>query len=139
MALPSIGGGRQIGDGNINEIALITQAAPQTATDTATLTAAQITGGIIVGTPTGAATYTFPTVALLEAALVNAKVDSAFDLHIINVATTAAYDITVAVGTGWTFVGQLEVSSNDAITSQAQGHFRARKTGSGTWTLYRLA
>ncbi|MBK6594362.1 MAG: hypothetical protein IPG23_17605 [Burkholderiales bacterium] len=64
MALPSVGGGRQIGDGNINETPLGIQPAPQTATVTATLTAAQITGGIIVAdTGTTAATLTLPTVA----------------------------------------------------------------------------
>ena len=48
MAIPSVGGGYQIGDGNINETPLGIQPAPQTATVTATLTAAQITGGMIV-------------------------------------------------------------------------------------------
>lgn len=139
MALPNVGGGYQIGDGNLNEPQIYASAAVQTATDTATLTAAQVLGGIIVGTPTAAATYTLPTVALLEATLSNAKVGTTFDLSIINVATTATYDITIAVGTGWTIVGQTQISSNAAVTDSAQANFRARKTASGAWTLYRVA
>jgi hypothetical protein len=42
MALPSVGGGYQFTDGNTNELEIDTQAAPQTATSTATLTTTQI-------------------------------------------------------------------------------------------------
>ena len=132
MALPSVGGGRQIGDGNINETPLSIQPAPQTATVTATLTAAQITGGIIVAdTGTTAATLTLPTVALLEAQLTNAKVNSSFDLAIVNVGTSSG-TITMAVGTGWTITGLT------TVTYTTSAMFRARKTGTGAWTLYRL-
>ena len=132
MAIPSVGGGYQIGDGNINETPLSIQPAPQTATVTATLTAAQITGGIIVAdTGTTAATLTLPTVALLEAQLTNAKVNSSFDLAIVNVGTSSG-TITMAVGTGWTITGLA------TVTYTTSASFRARKTGTGTWTLYRL-
>ena len=132
MALPSVGGGRQIGDGNINETPLGIQPAPQTATVTATLTAAQITGGMIVAdTGTTAATLTLPTVALLEAQLTNAKVNSCFDLAIVNVGTSSG-TITMAVGTGWTITGLA------TVTYTTSAMFRARKTGTGAWTLYRL-
>ena len=132
MAIPSVGGGYQIGDGNINETPLSIQPAPQTATVTATLTAAQITGGIIVAdTGTTAATLTLPTVALLEAQLTNAKVNSSFDLAIVNVGTSSG-TITMAVGTGWTITGLA------TVTYTTSASFRARKTGTGAWTLYRL-
>ena len=132
MAIPSVGGGYQIGDGNINETPLGIQPAPQTATSTATLTAAQITGGILVGdTTTTAATYTLPTVTLLEAQLTNAKVNSSFDLAIVNVGTSSG-TITMAVGTGWTITGLT------TVTYTTSAMFRARKTGTGAWTLYRL-
>ena len=132
MAIPSVGGGYQIGDGNINETPLGIQPAPQTATSTATLTAAQITGGILVGdTTTTAATYTLPTVTLLEAQLTNAKVNSSFDLAIVNVGTSSG-TITMAVGTGWTITGLV------TVTYTTSAMFRARKTGTGAWTLYRL-
>ena len=51
MALPSIGGGRQLGDGNTNEVVLGTQAAPASLTSTATLTIAQLVTGIVLGNP----------------------------------------------------------------------------------------
>lgn len=136
MALPSIGGGRQLGDGNTNEVVLGTQAAPASLTSTATLTIAQLVTGIVLGNPgSSAATYTLPTVALTEALLVNAKVDSSFDFSVINVDGSGSGVITLAVGTGWTIVG-LATTAATAGTAQ---RYRARKTGVGTWTLYTLA
>ena len=135
MALPSVGGGYQTTDGNINETKLGIQPAPQTATSTATLSVAQIIGGILLGSPgSSAASYTLPTVALLEATLTNAKVDSSFDLSICNVDGSGSGVITVLVGTGWTFVGLATVAAT-AGTSQM---FRARKTGVGAWSIYRI-
>ena len=137
MALPSIGGGRQLGDGNTNEIIIGTQAAPQTATATATLTVPQILGGILVGDPsTSAASYTLPTVASLELVLVNAKVNSTFELSIVNLGTSSGI-ITVLVGTGWTLVGMVTMPITTSAGST--GRFRARKTGDGAWTMYRIS
>jgi hypothetical protein len=79
MALASVGGGYQNTDGNQSEQTIGVQAAPQTATATATLTVAQVTGGLLVGNPsTSAATYTLPTAALLDATMTNMKVNSTF-------------------------------------------------------------
>jgi len=140
MALPSIGGGQQIGDGNLNELILDFLAAPQTATATATLTVPQITGGILVGNPsTSAASYTLPTAALIDATLTNAKVGSTFELTIVNLGTSSGL-ITVVVGTGITAVGNLVI----AITGSAAGvggaaQFRFRKTGDAAYTVYRIS
>lgn len=136
MALPSIGGGRQVGDGNINEVVLGTQTAPATVTTTATLTIAQLVTGLILASPGGsAATYTLPTVALTEALLVNAKVDSSFDFSIVNVDGNGSGVATVAVGTGWTLIGLATIAATAGTTHR----YRARKTGVGAWTLYTLA
>ena len=133
MALPSVGGGFQLGDGNLNEITMSELGDVATATATATLTAAQLTGSILVANPsTSAATYTLPTVALTEALLTNAKIGSSIELSVVNLGTSSGA-LTFAVGTGWTIVG----SVTGAITSSAR--FIARKTGDGTWTLYRVA
>lgn len=133
MALPSVGGGRQFGDGNINEAVIGTQAAPPaTKAAAATLTAAELAGGIILTTPTGAIDLTLPTAALTDALFVNAKVDSSFDFYIINLAA-ATHAATVVIGTGWTIVGAAAVS---AATS---AHFRARKTGDNAYTCYRIS
>jgi hypothetical protein len=139
MALPNSGGGYQYTDGNTNEIVMGVQAAPTTATATATLTAAQVTSGILVGNPsTTAATYTLPTAALIDAVFTNAKVNSTFEFKIINLGTSTGL-ITVAVGTGITAVGNLVV----AITGSAAGvsgaaQFTFRKTGDATYTVYRV-
>ena len=140
MALPNIGGGSQIGDGNVNETVMGVQAAQQTATSTATLTAAQITGGILVGNPsTTAATYTLPTATLIDATMTNAKTNSTFELTVINIGTSTGV-VTMAVGTGITAVGNLVV----AITGSAAGvggaaQFLFRKTGDAAYTVYRVA
>ena len=133
MALPSIGGGRQFGDGNVNEAVLGTQAAPPaTKAAAATLTAAELAGGIITTTPTGAIDLTLPTAALTEALFVNAKVDSSFDFYVINL-TAATHAATVAIGAGWTLVGA------GAVAAASSAHFRARKTGDNAYTCYRIS
>ena len=130
MALPNGAGGYQLGDGNVGEANLTVQGAPTALTAAATLTAAQLSNGLI--TYTGAAVdLTLPTVALLEADVSSAsKVNAAFDFTIINIGGTNA--ATVVVGTGWTIVGVAAVSANTSA------RFRARKTGDTTWTLYRV-
>ena len=134
MALPNGAGGYQVGDGNLNEAQLGVQAAPATATDTATLTVAQLTNGIILATPTAAAAYTLPTVALLEATVSSAKTNSSFDFVVVNLASSN-YDITMTTATGWTVTGGGVMVVQEASSAT----FRARKTGDGTWQLYRLA
>jgi hypothetical protein len=137
MAIPNTGGGYQVGDGNVAERQLNVQNAPQTATTDATLTVAQITGGLLVASPgTSAASYTLPTVAALEAVMTNAKVDSTFDLTIINLGTSSGV-VTLLVGTGWTLVGMVTLP---IVTSAgSSGTFRCRKTGVGAWTAYRVS
>ncbi len=133
MALPNGSGGYQIGDGNNGEPLFFTQGAPTALTAAATATAAQLVNGMFTFDGT-AGNLTLPTVALLEAAYpsMSEKVDSAFDFFVTNI-DGGADAITVAVGTGWTLVGAGAVSAGTA------GHFRCRKTGSGTWTVYRVS
>ena len=128
MPFPSSGGGYQFTDGNVNEPAIIMQPAPAAVSAAGTLTVAQLLTGLVVcsGTP---GTQTLPTVALLEATLVNPKVDSGFDVSFVN---TAGSTLTVATGTGWTIVGTATAVTNTSAL------FRARKTGDNAWTLYRI-
>jgi hypothetical protein len=89
MALPNGAGGYQVGAGNRAETIMGAMAAPQTATATATLTAAQIVNQMLVANPsTSAATYTLPLGALIDAAVPNAIVGSTFDLSIVNIGTS---------------------------------------------------
>ena len=130
MALPNGAGGYQLGDGNLTEVTLGVQSAPVAKTAAATLTAAEITSGII--TYTGAvANLTFPTVALTEALVTSAKDNSSFEVVIINIGATNT--VSVVGGTGWSTVGSL------AIAAGVSAQFRARKTGDLAWTLYRIA
>jgi len=134
MALPASGGGYQIGDGNLDEVQFSNCPVPATATDTATLTVAQLLNGIILGTPTSAANYTLPTVANLEASLVDAaKTGVFFDFTIVNLASSN-YDISVVTNTGWTVTGGGVV----VVQELSSARFRARKTGTATWQLYRI-
>jgi len=135
MALPNGAGGYQLGDGNLSELTMGYAAAPQTATSTATLTAAQVTGGWLVANPsTSAATYTLPTAASIDAVVTSAKVGSTFTLNIINTGTSSG-TVTLATATGITDGGNAFVAV--AITSSAQ--FTFRKTGDATYTVYKTA
>ena len=130
MAFPTLGGGYQFTDGNVNEPVLVIQSTPTTiTTGSGTLTAAQLLTGIVVTSNATPGTQTLPTVALMEAALVNPKVDAGFEVSVIN---TGGATMTLAVGTGWTIVGTVTAAT---LTSAL---FRARKTGDGAWTLYRV-
>ena len=130
MALSNGTGGYQIGAGATDEAIMFVQGAPLALAAAATATAAQLQNGLFVFDGT-AGNLTLPTVALLEADMSSAqKVNSAFDFFIVN--TDASDAITLVVGTGWTIVGVAAVS---ALTS---AHFRARKTGDGSWTAYRI-
>jgi len=130
--LPNGGGGYQIGTGNASEAQLTVQGAPTALTAAATATVAQLVNGLFTFNGT-AGNLTLPTVAELEAGIPNAtRVNIAFDFYIINIDATTD-DVTVAAGTGWTLVGSM------VVTETTSGHFRARKTGVGTWTLYRIS
>ena len=138
MALPSVGGGYQLNDGNLNEVKLTVAAVPTTAADSATLTAAQLINGSIIGTPTTTAAYTLPLATDLDAVLTNSKPGSTFDFRVIN--TTTAGVITVTTNTGWSIgssgsQGLMTV----AATAGTVRSFRARKTSDGAWALYAIS
>jgi hypothetical protein len=133
MALPNGAGGYQVGDGNVGEAVLSVQGAPTAVAAAATMTTAELSNGLFVFNG-AAGNLTLPTVALVEADITAAsKVNAAFDFIIINIDSSGSDSVTLAVGTGWTIVGVAAV----AVNTSAQ--FRARKTGDGTWTAYRIA
>lgn len=132
MAIPNGAGGYQVGDGNVGEAVLSVQGAPTALTGAATVTAAQLANGLFTFNGT-AGNLTLPAVADVEADISSAsKVDAAFDFYVINI-DGGSDAITVAAGTGWTLVGA------GAVAAGTSGHFRARKTGVGTWTCYRVS
>jgi hypothetical protein len=137
MALPNGGGGYQVGDGNLNEPLIDAIPDPVSVTATATLTPAQVLNGLILansGVTAAAQTYTLPTVADLEAVLINSdKVGTSFTFRLVNLGTSSATAI-IAAGTGWTVSGSLTMTI--PITTGAA--LLARKSAAGAWTLYRV-
>jgi hypothetical protein len=133
MALPNGTGGYQLGDGTVGEAILSVQGAPTALTAAATATAAQLAAGLFTFNGT-AGNLTLPTVADLEDGIPSAtKVDAAFDFFVINIDASGSDAVTLAVGTGWTIVGAA------AVAAATSAHFRARKTGVGSWTAYRIS
>ena len=142
-AIPNGDGGYQLGAGNLSEANFVNTNAPAAvAAGDATLTAAQLLTGIVIGSPgASAAAYTLPTVANLEAALPSiVKTGAAFDFSIINANGSSAGVITVTTNTGWSIgsagsQGLMTIAATAGTTQR----YRARKTGSGTWSLYQIA
>ena len=122
MAFPVSGSGYQMGDGNESGVLFYVQPAPVAFTTDPAATPAQLAGiAMFVGTPAAPINFTLPTVAALESAYqaMGEKVNTAFEFVLINPRANA---ITGESNTGWTVA-----------------RFQARKTGAGTWQLYRLA
>lgn len=137
MTLPNGGGGYQVGDGNLDEPLIDAIPAPVSVTATATLTAAQVLNGLILANSgvTASQTYTLPTVADLEAVLVNSdKVGTSFTFRVVNLGTSSGTAV-IAAGTGWTVSGSLTMTI--PVTTGAS--MVARKSATGAWTLYRVA
>jgi hypothetical protein len=122
-------------------LAFGTQPAPFAATVSATLTTANLQTLIITvlqGAGANSAQQ-LPLATAMDTAFSAAIVGSSFDFYIVNISSTAAETASVTTNTGWTLVGSMSIGAIGAATSETTGHFRARKTGTGTWTLYRLA
>lgn len=126
-------------------ITITKQGAPTALTAGVLLTAAQILGSgggaIITSIPGTAANanYQLPTAANLDLALpAGMAIGDSFDFIVINASAVAAETCTFTTNTGWTLVGNMVVSSNNAATLQSQAVFRARKTAAGAYTLYRI-
>ena len=99
---------------------------------------AQLTNGIILGSPSTTAAYTLPLAATLDDTLNNSKAGSTFDFRIINV--TGSGVITVTTNTGWSIgsSGSQGLMTIAATAGTTRG-FRARKVADGSWALYSLS
>jgi hypothetical protein len=117
------------------------QAAPAAKTVSATLTAAEVVGGLITVNQgaSGASALQMPINTALDAALPSMQVDDSFDFSLVNISTVAAEDASITVNTGVTVVGNMTVASNAAVGDQATGIFRVRKTAASTYVVYRVA
>jgi hypothetical protein len=122
--------------------ALGVQATPTAKTVSATLTAAEILVGIVTVAQgaAGASALQLPTGTALDTALPNAVADDCIDFSVINTSTVDAEDASLTTNTGWTLVGSMDIPAYSAAGSlNSSGCFRARKTGTATWTLYRIS
>lgn len=144
-----IAGGAKSGTG-INGIVrldgvTVKKLVPTTATDTTTLTVAQLKSGTVKCTPTAAAAYTMPTGAVLQAALpTSLAVGDSFDVTLVNIATNDSFDITLTTAaSGITLIGNVIVEANSASTKASSGTFRIVATdvtgGAGTFDVYRVS
>jgi hypothetical protein len=106
------------------------QPAQTVETAAATLTIAELLGGIIQYT--GAlATLTLPLGTDIEAGVpASFPVDMSFDFSVIN---TGSGVVTLGTATGLTLVGGMTVAVG------ASGRFRVRKTAASTYTVYRIS
>jgi hypothetical protein len=98
---------------------------------TVTVTAAQLLGGIIEGTPTAAASYTLDTAANIDAAIPVANGDT-FTCYLLN-QSAGAFAITILTGAGVTLKG-----NTAAIAQNKSAALIFRRTGVGAWTCYIL-
>lgn len=128
--LPNGAGGYQLGDGNLNEVTLGTSVVPTAYTAGATLTTANLAGGLVVYTSASTANLTLPAVSVVNADISSAKVNSSFEFSLV---TTSTGVPTLVAGTGWTLVG------SGAGVASLSTLFRAVKTGDLTYNLYRIA
>lgn len=110
---------------------------PETATDSASLSDAQMLAGILVGTPTAAAAYTVRTGTQLEAALGGTLADGdSFDLTVINLGG-AGDIITMTAAAGITFVGAEEIDDPGTDVTSS-GTFRFVRGAANTFVAYRI-
>lgn len=103
----------------------------------ATLAATDIGNGIITSGPSAGIALTLPLATAMDTQFTLAVANTAFDFSVINTSSTAANIDTMTTNTGWTLVGNMVVTP--ATTGGTSARFRARKTGAGAWTLYRLS
>jgi len=122
-----------------------TQGAPTAKTVSATLTAAEIAAGIItVNQAAGAvSTQTMPTGAALDTLFVTTHgmaTGEMFEFSVINLSTVDDEDAAIAGNGDVTLVGSGDVPAYSAAGSlNSSGRFGLRRTGTATYSLYRLA
>lgn len=120
--------------------------APAAKTTNATLTAAELLGGLITVNQGGAgtSTLTLPLGTDLQAALpATLAVGDCFQFSVVNISTNAAEDCIMAGNTGTTYVGKTQINSNDAVGTPSAATFVVRTTGvgagAGTFSIYRVS
>lgn len=120
----------------INGLSLI-QGAVVAHDTAATFAVTDLVGGIVTSNPAAGIALTLPLAAAMDTALPSAEVNWSIDFAVINTSSTAANIDTMTTNTGWTLVGNMVITP--LTTGGTSAHFRARRTGTGAWTLYRIS
>lgn len=122
-----------------NSIELLTpQGEPPLVTANIVIPPGSLKAGIIVTDASSSITLTLPLAVDLDAALPECGVDFSFDFSLINISSGPGDDAAIAINTGWTIKGPTLIFAFDTPQPTSFGRFRARKTGAGAWTLYRI-
>ena len=112
-----------------------------------TLTIAEVLTGILEADSAAQITWTLPTAALAVAGVANVSIGDCIDFSVINTSTAGTEEeITVAMGTGGTALGNMVVPGGDTThdaDKSGSGLFRIRFTGvasgSEAYLCYRIA
>ena len=123
-----------------NGVILRQQGAPTAKTVSSTMTAADMLAGIItvVQGAAGNSAQQLPLATALDTALPTSIAGDSFDFYVINTSAVALETASLTTNTGWTLVGGMTVLSTNTAGADSSVQFRARKTGTGAWTLYRM-
>lgn len=110
-------------------------------TTSATLTAAELMKGIVTVNQGGAGTSALqlPDGTAMDTGFPGFTTEDSFDVSFINISTVDAEDASVTTNTGWTLVGAMDFEAYSAAYKRSSGILRLRKTGTATWTAYRIA
>ena len=114
-----------------NLMGVIDAPAPAAYTADATLTIADLIGGVITASNTSAVALTLPTGTLTDAG-VTLSADQGFTWSVINLGSSSGA-VTMTAGTDHTYVGAAVV----AISTSAR--FLTRKTAANTYVTYRIS
>ncbi len=135
--------GTGIAGGIRNEGLIIrAQGAPAAKTVSATLTAAELTSGIITVNQgaAGASALQVPTGTAIQAGLpADFATGDSFDVSVINISTVDAEDASVTVNTDVTLVGSMDFLAYSAAGLRSSGIIRFRKTADHVFVGYRIA
>lgn len=117
------------------------QGAATAKTTSTTLTAAEIATKIITvnNGAAGTTALTLPLASAMDSQFTNVANGYSFDFSVINISIVAAEDASIATNTGWTLVGNMDIEADDDPRARSSAKFKARKTGTAAWSLYRIA
>jgi hypothetical protein len=130
----------------VGNVGFFSQPAPTYIPATATLTTANLfTSVLLVGNSAAGTTIglTLPTGTLMDTGVtallggITLSNQYAFDWYVINTSTVAGGLVTLAAGTGHTYIGSGTIYSSIAASPNA-GHFRTTKTAANTFVTYRI-